>query len=1100
MSTVPSRLNASSIPSHAPVPPKAPAIQTATSIPVTPSAATPAQPAFAGISPQSLQAQYVKFSGQKKPDGDSGLSVNALSASEQLPSPLSLLLKKATLKAAETGNRQLTQQILIWALLDTMSALLDKKKEQTDKPIQDLRPLHDLAKAVFPGIAGNTPQSELSHLIAQTMHDLTAQFTQKFNAIDPAHVNLAPDLSKALATLKSQPTRQQTLPQLIDILQGRTTSPAHQTGEPATQIENLLNKLENQSPELSDWCLDVLRHNQIYTNNSLQLGSLTQVLSQTLNLARQGRLGLSAFTQPGSEAPSRLHSSTQKALQLAISQLEKLHPASTQNARILKDSQQTQDLLEEFLSASEKRQTQPTLASLVSFIHYKAQSPKASSELRQIHTVLSSLADSLAQEPLLSGKEVNQYLGHTGKFLSELYDTAQFVAHRANSDTVDAKHLVQALLRMTDNLTENPEGKAFINANPDEIPGQILYARMALDALLPLELRRDLTTNQIISMIKRAQTDVSALVFDGDIRLMDSSKSSNKAFYLGDSLIRAVSKLSQGTFAPGTQPYELTRLLREQLPLSTEPAEQKLGQIMNRMMEEARKKSANIPSVTFDQVGGYTKTKNELKLFADLNKDPGLVKDFGIDPKEVGRGLILHGPPGNGKTYMAKAMANYLGLPFFAYSGPEFFGKYVGESEGNVRKMFAEARKHEKAVIFIDEADGLLAARRSSDSSGGDVRNNVVNTFLAEMDGFMELPGVIVIAATNHLESMDPAAIRPGRLGKHIEVPQPNTDDRQAILKIWTQNKPLGPDVDLKRLAELTRGSSSVELKEMAVGATMEAFKEFVDGQTTERQVQMRHFDEARDTYLFGPKNMQTPDDFSRRTVAHHEVLGHGLLGYAMGQELRTVTTIGRKKSAGHVEFFPQEGFQRDTTQYYLYNLLMTLGGRAAEELANGRQLVTGGARSDYAQARNMLVNMISEGIIPGHAASNYQHTGNLNSKDAQLVSVLLDYAWSTALKMIDQIPADKRDKMVDELTTNEGVQLRNQEAMDFFHRHVSDAEKEKIKNIADEFVQKVISTLDQRSDQAVTDFFKLADTQKTAPPKFSGQPPAAARRLALVG
>ena len=364
-------------------------------------------------------------------------------------------------------------------------------------------------------------------------------------------------------------------------------------------------------------------------------------------------------------------------------------------------------------------------------------------------------------------------------------------------------------------------------------------------------------------------------------------------------------------------------------------------------------------TVKFDDVAGLENAKLEVMEIVEFLKSPERFTKVGA---KIPKGILLSGGPGLGKTLLAKAIAGEAKVPFFAVSASSFIELFVGTGSARVRSLFASAKERSPCIIFIDELDAIGKARSANGGGigGNDEREQTINQLLTEMDGFTENSGVVVVAATNRPDVLDPALVRPGRFDRLITLDPPTLKDREAILAIHTRNKPLDDDVDLHEIARTTVGLSGAELANIANEASILAARR--NGET----VQMKDFQNAIDRVVLGPeKKNSLISDRKKQIVAAHEA-GHAVIALLIGEydEVTKVSIIPRGKSGG-VTMFEQNPDNVESGLYskqYLENrLVVALGGRAAEEICFGEQNITTGAYSDMEVvqqlARSMVVN-----------------------------------------------------------------------------------------------------------------------------------------------
>ena len=359
---------------------------------------------------------------------------------------------------------------------------------------------------------------------------------------------------------------------------------------------------------------------------------------------------------------------------------------------------------------------------------------------------------------------------------------------------------------------------------------------------------------------------------------------------------------------------------------------------------------AKIPNISFDDVAGQDTAKREVTELVEFLKHPAQFRQLGA---EVPRGVLLMGPPGTGKTLMAKALAGEAGVGFYSISGSEFIEVFVGVGASRVRHLFDEAKKNSPAIIFIDELDSIGRIRGTGLGSGHDEREQTLNQILAEMDGFSGHEAIIVLAATNRPDVLDPALLRPGRFDRHVVLELPDRNDRIAILKVHTRKVPLGDDVDFEQIASGTPGFSGADIKNLVNEAAMFAARD------KGTKVNMVHFDEARDKIMLGTVRSLAIQPDERHRLAVHES-GHALVGYFLphADPIYKVSIIPRGRALGVTHQLPEHERYTLSEEYLRARLAVMLGGRSAEQALLGS--VSSGADDDIAQATALARAMVS--------------------------------------------------------------------------------------------------------------------------------------------
>jgi cell division protease FtsH len=358
--------------------------------------------------------------------------------------------------------------------------------------------------------------------------------------------------------------------------------------------------------------------------------------------------------------------------------------------------------------------------------------------------------------------------------------------------------------------------------------------------------------------------------------------------------------------------------------------------------------------VTFEDVAGVDEAKEDLQEVVEFLEDPTKFERLG---GKIPRGVLLVGPPGTGKTLLAKAVAGEAGVPFFHLSGSDFVEMFVGVGASRVRDMFEQAKKNAPCIIFIDEIDAVGRNRNSGFNGGNDEREQTLNSLLVEMDGFNDNEGIIIIAATNRVDILDPALLRPGRFDRQVTVSNPDITGREKILKVHSRNVPLGPDVDLKVVARGTPGFSGADLANLINEAALMAARR------SKRIVTKQEFEDARDKILMGAERrtlVMTEEE--KRMTAYHEG-GHALVSLKVEGNLpiHKATIIPRGRALGMVQSLPERDQISQSRKEMIAHLAMAMGGRAAEELVFGEDNVTSGAAADIQQASRIARAMVTQ-------------------------------------------------------------------------------------------------------------------------------------------
>jgi len=356
---------------------------------------------------------------------------------------------------------------------------------------------------------------------------------------------------------------------------------------------------------------------------------------------------------------------------------------------------------------------------------------------------------------------------------------------------------------------------------------------------------------------------------------------------------------------------------------------------------------------TFDDVAGVDEAKEELQEVVEYLKDPSKFQRLG---GKIPKGALLVGPPGTGKTLIARAVAGEANVPFFTISGSDFVEMFVGVGASRVRDMFEQAKKNAPCIIFIDEIDAVGRSRGAGLGGGNDEREQTLNQLLVEMDGFESNEGIILIAATNRPDVLDPALLRPGRFDRQVVVPNPDITGREKILKVHMRDVPLGSDVDPKVIARGTPGFSGADLANLVNEAALLAARR------NKRLVSMAEFEDAKDKVMMGPeRRSMVMTEKEKQLTAYHEA-GHALVALNMPSTdpVHKATIIPRGRALGMVMQLPEGDKMSMTREEMTSRLAVMMGGRIAEELKFGREKVTSGAASDIQQATRLARAMVT--------------------------------------------------------------------------------------------------------------------------------------------
>jgi cell division protease FtsH len=357
--------------------------------------------------------------------------------------------------------------------------------------------------------------------------------------------------------------------------------------------------------------------------------------------------------------------------------------------------------------------------------------------------------------------------------------------------------------------------------------------------------------------------------------------------------------------------------------------------------------------VTFEDVAGVDEAKQDLQEIVEFLRDPGKYQRLG---GRIPRGVLLVGPPGTGKTLIARAVAGEANVPFFTISGSDFVEMFVGVGASRVRDMFEQAKKNAPCIIFIDEIDAVGRHRGAGLGGGNDEREQTLNQLLVEMDGFEANEGVILIAATNRPDVLDPALLRPGRFDRQVVVPNPDVVGREQILKVHVRKVPLAPDINLKTIARGTPGFSGADLMNLVNEAALTAARR------NKRMVTQAEFEEAKDKVMMGAERKSlVMTEEEKMLTAYHEG-GHAIVGLNViaTDPIHKATIIPRGRALGMVMQLPERDKLSMSREQMTSRLAIMMGGRVAEELVFGKEKVTSGASSDIEQATRLARMMVT--------------------------------------------------------------------------------------------------------------------------------------------
>lgn len=390
------------------------------------------------------------------------------------------------------------------------------------------------------------------------------------------------------------------------------------------------------------------------------------------------------------------------------------------------------------------------------------------------------------------------------------------------------------------------------------------------------------------------------------------------------------------------------------------------GRVMNFGKSRARRYDEDNIKITFKDVAGADEAKQELEEVVEFLKHPKKYNDLGA---KIPKGVLLYGPPGTGKTLLAKAVAGEAGVPFFSISGSDFVEMFVGVGASRVRDLFEQAKKSAPCIVFIDEIDAVGRQRGAGLGGGHDEREQTLNQLLVEMDGFGANEGIIMIAATNRPDILDPALLRPGRFDRQIVVDRPDIKGRQEILKVHVKGKPISPEVELGVIARRTPGFTGADLSNLVNEAALMAARK------NKNKIDMPEMEEAAERVIMGPeRRSRVISDKEKRLTAYHEG-GHTLVGMLLDNTdpVHKVTIIPRGRAGGYTLSLPKEDRYYATRSEMLDELKVLLGGRVAEALV--LKEISSGASNDLQRATSLARQMICEyGMSPELGPMTFGH------------------------------------------------------------------------------------------------------------------------------
>ena len=495
------------------------------------------------------------------------------------------------------------------------------------------------------------------------------------------------------------------------------------------------------------------------------------------------------------------------------------------------------------------------------------------------------------------------------------------------------------------------------------------------------------------------------------------------------------------------------------------------GRVMNFGKSRARRYDEDKIKVTFKDVAGAAEAKQELQEVVEFLKEPQKYNELGA---KIPKGVLLYGPPGTGKTLLAKAVAGEAGVPFFSISGSDFVEMFVGVGASRVRDLFEQAKKSSPCIVFIDEIDAVGRQRGAGLGGGHDEREQTLNQLLVEMDGFGANEGIIMIAATNRPDILDPALLRPGRFDRQIVVDRPDIKGRTEILKVHVKGKPVAEDVELEIIAQRTPGFTGADLSNLVNEAALMAARK------NKKQINMPEMEEAAERVIMGPeRKSRVISDNEKRLTAYHEG-GHTIVGMLLEHTdpVHKVTIIPRGRAGGYTLSLPKEDRYYATRSEMLDELKVLLGGRVAEALV--LKEISSGASNDLQRATALARQMIceygmSEKIGPvtfGHRqdqvflgrdiARDKDYSEEVAAEIDKEVRAFLDDAYAATEKLLND-NMDKLHLIAQALIERET--LEKEEIADLVHhgRILTKEEREAMEAAADP----VVEALNAETEQA---------------------------------